>query len=94
MITSKQIRNRFEERTSKDLGVYTGKKGTYEVKPKKDIYKIDESYGGYRLTKQSKGGTGEKDLSEKYTAKEMDIYLRGLSAGAKIKSKKSNEVFM
>ena len=88
MVTSKQLENRFNERVSKELNVYTGKKGAYELKPKKDIYKIEKGYNGYRLVKQKKGGTGEQDISERYSAKEMEIYMKGLETGANIKTKK------
>ena len=81
MVSSKDLKNRFEERVAPALGVKT-RKGGYEVRPKKDIYDIDQGYGGYRLVKQPKGGTGEADLSDRYTAKEMNIYLKGVEQGA------------
>ena len=84
MVSSKQLQNRFQERVAPEMGVESQKGNPYSTTPKKDIYKVEQAYGGYRVTKQIKGSTAEKDISERYTAKEMDIYMKGMETGARV----------
>jgi len=89
MVSSKQLRERLTERTGPALKVETNKNNTYTNTPKKDIYKLDHSYGGYKLVKQNKGSSGKTDLSDQYSAKEMEIYLKGAETGANIRANKN-----
>ena len=93
MVSSKELDKRFEERVAPSIKVKSSKDSPYSTKPKTDVYKIGKAYGGYRVEKQIKGTSGESNISARYTAKEMDIYLRGMEAGGKIRSGKSDQVF-
>lgn len=89
MVSSKDLNNRFKERVAPSLKVKTSKDVPYSNTPKTDVYSIGQAYGGYRVEKQLKGSSGMGDISERYTAKEMDIYLKGMEKGANIRSGKN-----
>lgn len=87
MVSSKRLNQVFNESTSRELGVKTRKQDS-SLRPKTDVYALDQNAGGYRVVRQNKGGTAEADISDRYSAKEMNVYLRGMEAGARIKSGK------
>ena len=87
MVSSKDLDTRFKERVAPTLKVKTNKDVEYSNTPKTDVYKIGKAYGGYRVEKQIKGSSGSADISDRYSAKEMDIYLKGMEAGAKVYKK-------
>lgn len=88
MVTSKELDKYFQETIAPVLGVKTNKNTPYSTKPSKDIYSLGKAYGGYRVEKQIKGSSGSADISDRYTAKEMKIYLKGMKEGVEVVKKK------
>lgn len=86
-ITGKRLNSIFENRVAPSLKVTSTKNGVF-TDNKKEVYFIDEGYGGYRLSKRLKNSSAESDISERYSGKEMKAYLKGMEDGIDIKSKK------
>ena len=65
------------------------------VKGNHETFIIDSAYGGYRLSQMAcpNGGTGERDLSPRGTARETyDIINAWIDAGEQMKRKAESEL--